>query len=215
MRRLILPDSSGALSGNRRSAPSAERNFEPIAAVLAKHLPKTGTVLEIASGTGQHIAGFAQRFTGLHWQPSDVNPDNLATITAWTEQAVNVLPPIVLNACDTGWSQTHASYAAVCLTNLLHLISTPEAATLLAEVSNALIPGGVFCLYGPFRRDGQLVSDGDKAFDASLRRQDPDIGYKDIAWVEEELQRRGLERVALIEMPAANLVLITRRPAED
>ncbi|PVH30047.1 DUF938 domain-containing protein [Pararhodobacter oceanensis] len=216
MRKLQLPDSAALIAEGRRNAPSAERNLAPILAVLAEALPDSGAALEIASGTGQHIAAFGERFPHIRWQPSDGNPANLGSIAAWCEGQANILPPQVLDACKTGWAQAwrrdHRALTSIHLTNLLHLISTPEAETLLEEVAQALAPEGVFCLYGPFKRGGALVSEGDRAFDASLRAQDPAIGYKDIEWVQERLRSAGLQTIELIEMPADNLMLLARRP---
>ncbi|MCC5969474.1 MAG: DUF938 domain-containing protein [Pararhodobacter sp.] len=215
MRRLTLPDSGGPIEGAKRHAPSAARNMEPIAAVLAQHLPATGRALELASGTGQHIGFFAARFTGLIWQPSDINPDNLASIRAWASDAPreNLCDPVLLDACTAGWAADHGGNAAICLTNLLHLISQPEAEILLTETARALAPDGVFCLYGPFKRTETLISEGDRAFDESLRAQDPAIGYKNIEWVETVLTGHGLAARALHEMPASNLMLVMQLPA--
>lgn len=215
MRRLDLPDSGAVAAGGRRTAPSAARNQAPILTVLADVLPARGTALEIASGSGQHVAAFARAFPGLVWQPSDANPDTLPSIRAWAGDAENIRAPIVLNACVAGWADDLAGQDAICLTNLLHLISTPEAEELLTGVARALAPSGVFCLYGPFRRGGALVSAGDLAFDASLRAQDPEIGYKDIDWVRGVLRDAGLASRDPVEMPASNLMLIARRPAVD
>ncbi|KPQ06249.1 MAG: Protein of unknown function (DUF938) [Rhodobacteraceae bacterium HLUCCA12] len=214
MRHLNLPDNSAPIDGARRRAPSAERNLEPIAAVLEQHLPKSGRVLELASGTGQHIVALAARFGGLTWQPTDIDPANLESIRAWVAEVGpdNVRPPLHLDACEPGWADTQANWDVICLTNLLHLISATEAETLLTEVARALSPGGLFCLYGPFRRDGALTSDGDKRFDANLRAQDPAIGYKDFEWVEQVLAECGLSPRALHTMPANNLMIVTRRP---
>ncbi|WP_323036749.1 DUF938 domain-containing protein [Pararhodobacter sp.] len=211
MRNLTLPDSSAPREGARRHAPSAARNLAPILAVLQRVLPESGRALELASGTGQHIAEFARRFPGLGWQPSDANPEALASIMAWVEGIANVAAPIRLDACTPGWARKFEVWNAMCLTNLLHLISTAEALVLLQEVPKALADGGVFCLYGPFRQGGVLVSEGDARFDASLRAQDPDIGYKEIEWVQGVLCDAGLEVVDLVAMPANNLMLITRR----
>ncbi|WP_417599365.1 DUF938 domain-containing protein [Pararhodobacter oceanensis] len=216
MRKLQLPDSAAPVAEGRRNAPSAARNLAPILAVLAEALPDSGASLEIASGTGQHIAAFGMHFPHIRWQPSDGNPANLVSIAAWCEGQANILPPQVLDACKTGWAQAwrrdHGPLTSIHLSNLLHLISTPEAETLLEEVAQALAPEGVFCLYGPFKRGGALVSEGDHAFDASLRAQDPAIGYKDVEWVQERLQAAGLQSCELIEMPADNLMLLARRP---
>ena len=212
LRPAALPSSWSHEQDGRRFSPSAARNIDPIAAVLAGVLPQTGRVLELASGSGQHVAAFARLWPALVWQPTDGNGDNLSSIADWAEGAANILPPVVLNACAAGWGRAHAGQDAVLLANLLHLISTPEAEVLLAEAAQALAPGGVFCLYGPFRRDGALVTEGDVAFDARLKGQDPAIGYKDIAWVAGRLHAAGLVSDRLVDMPAGNLLLVTRRP---
>lgn len=214
MRRLILPDSAAVGEGAIRHAPSAARNLEPIAEMLAQYLPEAGRVLELASGTGQHVCAFAARFPALRWQPSDIDPAALASVKARIERAprANLAAPLALDACRPGWAAAHGPFDAICLTNLLHLVSTPEAGTLLAEAASALSPGGRICLYGPFRRGGALVTKGDRAFDASLRAQDEAIGYKDIDDIAATLARHALREVARPEMPAGNLMLITERP---
>jgi methylase of polypeptide subunit release factors len=80
----------------RRSAPAAARNVEPIIAVLEQWLPAHGTILELASGTGEHAIAFARHFPHLEWQPSDPNPDALQSIEAWREAAGgdNLAPPM-------------------------------------------------------------------------------------------------------------------------
>ena len=215
--RLNLPDTASIADkgeGDKLVAPSAARNCDAICDLLAEVAPKEGRALEIASGTGQHVVAFARLFPGLYWQPTDGDAANLASIRAWTQGLPNIAAPRVLDACAPGWGKWQGGWNSIHLTNLLHLISEPEAAILLSEVAKALAPGGIFCLYGPFRRDGALVTDGDRAFDASLRAQDPAIGYKDIAWVEAQLTGAGLLRARLVEMPAGNLMLVTQRPLQ-
>ena len=104
-RRLDLPDSGAAPEDGLRFAPSAARNLEPIVAVLAEHLPSRGRALELASGTGQHVVAFAARFPGIDWQPSDLDPENLATIGVRAARAgrSNLRAPIHLDACAPGW----------------------------------------------------------------------------------------------------------------
>ncbi len=208
---LTLPDSAADVTPDgRRHAPSAARNAGPILEVLRQELPAKGRLLEIASGTGQHAAAFATALPGIDWQPTDVNPDNLTSIRAWSE-APNLRPPVVLDATAPGWALTHRPVEAVLVVNLLHLIAMPAVRTLLAEAAAALGPGGVFLIYGPFLRDGRATSEGDAAFDASLRAQDPAIGYKDVAEITEALRGHALW-VARHEMPANNLMLVARKP---
>ncbi len=209
---LKLPD-SGAPTGadGRRHAASAERNAGPILEVLRRELPAKGRLLEIASGTGQHAAAFAAALPGIDWQPTDVNPENMTSIRAWGQGVANLRSPVVLDAAKAGWAARWRPLEAVLLVNLLHLIPAGAVQTVLAEGAAALGPGGVFLIYGPFLRQGRATSDGDAAFDASLRAQDPSIGYKDVADVTAALRGHGL-RVHAHEMPANNLMLVAVKP---
>ncbi|OZB19693.1 MAG: hypothetical protein B7X55_02785 [Rhodobacterales bacterium 34-62-10] len=124
----------------------------------------------------------------------------------------NLRPAIPLDATAPGWGAGHAGQDLIVLVNLLHLISDAEAKTLIAEVAQALAPGGRFILYGPFLRDGETTSEGDTAFHASLRTQDPEIGYKDDWDVIDWIHTNWLELVQVVEMPANNLAFVARRP---
>lgn len=200
---LRLPDTGAeVLADGRRLAPSAARNAGPILSVLRRVVQPGARVLELASGTGQHAAEFAPALAA-DWQPSDVEAGNFASIAAWSGAVAR--PPILLDACAPGWGA--GAWNAVLAVNLLHLVPVEGAAVLLAEAARALAPGGRFCLYGPFLREGRATSDGDAAFDASLRAQDPRLGYKDLGWVMAQLGAAGLE-VEVVPMPANNLMLI-------
>ncbi len=216
IRRLDLPDGGGAALGDARlSAPSALRNRDLIAAELVRLAPEQGRALELASGTGEHVVRFAAALPGLTWQPTEPDAARRASIAAWTQEAglPNVRPPLPLDAVRAGWAAEHGPADLVVLVNLLHLISTPEAETLLTEVALALAPGGIFTLYGPFLRDGEATSEGDAAFHASLRAQDPAIGYKDVIWTCATLVGAGLAHVETVAMPANNLLLVFERRA--
>jgi SAM-dependent methyltransferase len=215
IRRLDLPDApaAGRSHDARMSAPSALRNRDLIAVELARMAPETGRALEIASGTGEHVVRFAAAMPGLDWQPSDPDPRRRASIAAWTAEAgfVNIRSPADLDAARPGWSSAHGPVDVIVLVNLLHLISDAEAGTVLEEIAAALAPGGLFALYGPFLRDGTATSEGDAAFDARLRAQDPAIGYKDVVDTCARLVAAGLRHVETVAMPANNLLLVFER----
>ena len=198
----------------RLRAPSADRNADAIANVLTRFAPTTGKALEIASGTGQHVARLARALPDLTWHPSDVDPARRRSIDAWARGLENVRPAIHLDATDAGWAARHPDHDLILLVNLLHLVSAAEAQLLIAETARALAPSGRFILYGPFLRDGTATSDADVRFDASLRATDPEIGYKDINTVRQWLADAGLELIATVDMPANNLTLISERSAE-
>lgn len=216
MSRPLPPSASVAEpgEGGKLFAPSAARNAPLIAAELARRAPQKGRAQEIASGTGQHVVAYARALPGLTWQPTEVAPDRLASIAAYRAESglENIAPPAPLDACAPGWGADWAGQDLVVLVNLTHLI--PEAAlrTLLGEVARALAPGGLFFLYGPFKRSGQLTSAGDARFDGELRAADPAIGYKDDLDMARWLGEAGIALAETLEMPANNLVMLARKP---
>jgi len=216
-RRLNLPDSASVAtpdSGGKLFAPSAARNTEPLTKALAEIIPTQGHALEIASGTGQHIVSYATAFPQITWQPTEVAEDRIASIAAYLSEAAltNVQAPILLDATAPGWGSNSSPVDLILLSNLLHLISQAEAEVLISEAAKALAPGGCLAIYGPFSRDGVLVSDGDVQFDQSLRAQDPEIGYKSDADIQSFGATCGLSPNKAVEMPANNLLLTWRAP---
>lgn len=216
-RRLTLPDSASVANAGddgRMFAPSAARNMGPIRDLICAHAPATGRALEIASGTGEHVVELARALPGLHWQPSDIDDARRRSVDAHACACglPNIAPAMALDATAPGWGVAHPGQDLIVLVNLLHLISTPEAQTLLAEAAMALAPGGRLVIYGPFLRDGETTSDGDAQFDAALRAQDPEIGYKDDWDVIDWLHAQFLDLVQVVEMPANNLAFVARKP---
>ena len=213
IRRLDLPDSGAMDATGRPFAPSAQRNLAPIQAALAVHFPSEGRVLELASGMGDHIVAHALQFPGLTWQPSEPDAERFALLSQHVQRsnAANLQAPLALDACTPGWGQTEGPRAAVLVVNLLHLISEAEVAVLLDEAQQALAPGGVFAIYGPFLREGVATSEGDAAFDRRLRAQDLSIGYKDLGAMGSGLEAMQL-RVIVEPMPANNAMIFARSP---
>jgi SAM-dependent methyltransferase len=195
----------------KRHAPATERNREPIAAVLREVLPGAGTVLEIASGTGEHAAFFARLFPELTWQPSDPDPDALSSVEAWQAdaEAANLLPPVFLDAASGTWPLDHAD-AVLCI-NMVHI--SPWAATvgLMKGAARLLPAGGPLILYGPYRRAEVETAASNAAFDASLKARNPEWGLRDLADVRAEAEANGLVFERLWEMPACNLTLLFRK----
>ena len=192
----------------RRTASAALRNTEPLIAALSNRLPKIGRVLEVASGTGQHAAAFAQAFPDIEWQPSDVDGDQRASISAWhrTISLPNLSEPIEIDVARP-LPVAQSAVQAVLTINLLHLIPAPYVAMFFERAHEALDGAGRAIVYGPFLRGSDYASDGDREFDASLRARDPSIGYKSAEEVVTSAAPAGFVLRSSDDMPANNLLL--------
>ena len=214
--RRKLPDTASianSLGDKRLFAPSAERNCEPIINLTKRIAPKSGKALEIASGTGQHIVNLALSLLYLSWSPSEVEEERLESISAWIEgeNLQNIKPPLYLDATETGWAKNLAQYDFILLVNLLHLISRDETEILIIEISKALKTNGIALIYGPFMRDGQLTSEGDKNFHYSLIQNDLEIGYKNDLDMLRLFSYSGLMHLETVAMPANNLAFVLKK----
>ena len=192
---------------------SAARNAPFILEVLSQYLPDKGKVLEIASGTGQHCAYFAEAFFNLEWQPSEINPMRLDSIQAYIKETnqVNINMPLSLDATGENWAKEIDAYNVIIVINFFHLISNKEMKILIRESSLALQTDSYFVIYGPFMRGGELTSDQDIKFHTSLVECDPDIGYKDDFDILDEIEANNLSPEAIIEMPSNNLMFIAKK----
>src|SRR5688572_15010943 len=195
----------------KRHAPAAERNREPIAAVLTEELPATGLVLEVASGTGEHAVHFARTFPRLTWQPSDPDPEALESIVAWRaeEGLANMREPLLLDAAAAGWPIAAAD-AVLCI-NMIHI--SPIAATegLLTGAAALLAPGAPLILYGPYLESAVETAPSNLEFGAWLKRRDPGFGLRSIEWLDALAAAHGFARTRRVAMPANNLTLGYRR----
>lgn len=195
----------------RRSAPAAARNVAPIIAVLERWLPPRGTVLELASGTGEHGVAFARHFPHLQWQPSDVSLDALRSIAAWREKdgSENLAPPLTLDACDPIWPIERAD--AIVAVNMVHIAPWSAALGLLEGAARLLDRGAPLILYGPWIEEGVATAPSNMAFDADLRRRDGEWGLREVEAFAAAAIERGLLLTERCAMPANNLMLLLRR----
>ena len=195
----------------KRHAPAAERNREPIAAVLTEELPAAGLVLEVASGTGEHAVHFARTYPRLAWQPSDPDAESCASIAAWREEAglANLLQPLELDASAPPWPIAQAD-AVLCI-NMVHI--SPLAATegLLAGAAALLAPGAPLILYGPYLEAAVETAPSNLEFDGWLKQRDPEFGLRSAEWLDERAAAHGFARTRRVAMPANNLTLVYRR----
>ena len=201
----------------RLDAAAFHRNHRPIWSVLATFLAgKSGDVLEVGSGTGQHVVEFARQSPGITWWPSDYNERHLQSIEAWRRHSKlpNIRPPLRIDLLNPDWrlppddSRTAGGLLAIHCANVIHIAPWQTALNLLAGASRQLRPDGRLFLYGPFMREGRHTAPSDAEFDASLRASNPDWGVRDIADLRAVADRVGLRIAEIAEMPANNLTLV-------
>lgn len=207
----LPPYQMGDLSGGvKRQAPAAARNVAPIKAVLRDWLPASGTVLEVASGTGEHALAFAKAFPALTWQPSDPDPLALESIAAWGRDGPdNLKPPIALDAAEKEWPAIRAD--AILNVNMVHIAPVDAGLGLLDGAGRLLAPGAPLILYGPWLEQGVEPAPSNLAFDRSLKERDPRWGLRTVEWFADEAAVRGFDLLERRPMPANNLMLLFRR----
>tara|TARA_B100001057_G_scaffold447049_1_gene486196 strand:+ start:709 stop:1320 length:612 start_codon:yes stop_codon:yes gene_type:complete len=194
-------------------APATERNRDAILAVLQNYLPNQGTVLEIASGTGQHAVFFAHHLTQRYWLPTELDPTNLASIAAWLEDAdaANLLMPRQLDVRDPAWlidCDLPAPISAIVNINMLHISPWSCCEALFAGAAKVLNQFGAVMLYGPYKRGGLHTAPSNAAFDGQLRSQDSAWGVRDVEAVVDVAVEQGFACQSVIEMPANNLSVV-------
>lgn len=191
-------------------APATARNRDPIREVLERELPPGGTVLEIASGSGEHAIYFAGAFPGLIWQPSDAAEAALASIAAWRAEAQlpNLSPPIALDVTAETWPVARAD-AIVCI-NLLHISPWEATLGLFAGAARVLATGALLYLYGPYRLGGACLAPSNMDFDRGLRERDPRWGVRDVGDLVIAARAHGFALREVVAMPANNHSLVFR-----
>ncbi|RIV88045.1 DUF938 domain-containing protein [Aurantiacibacter zhengii] len=196
----------------KKYAPATERNREPIRDVLKAELPdRGGLLLEIAAGTGEHATFLSRAFPQWQWQPTDPDPDAIASIAAWRDEQgpANLLPPLRLDASEADWPV--ASVDAVLCVNMTH-ISPPSATEgLFAAAGRSLGKEAPLLIYGPFLEAELETTQSNLDFDVSLNSRNPEWGLRDAAWLDRLAGENGLRRTARYQMPANNLTLVYRK----
>jgi SAM-dependent methyltransferase len=213
-------DGGSRQADGRLDAPAFHRNQQAIRDVLAHFLGgKSGDIVEVGSGTGQHIVEFARQFPDITWWPSDFNENHLQSIEAWRVHSglPNIQPPRRIDVSDPAWRDAvrqeggPSELLAVFCANVIHIAPWQVAEGLIAGAGRYLRPGGMALIYGPFKRDGRHTAPSNEAFDQSLRERDPAWGVRDVEAVAKLADRAGLSLIDIAEMPANNLTLVFGR----
>lgn len=198
----------------RQYAPATLRNRDVILEILEQVLPAEGTVLEIASGTGEHSIFFAPHLQPRKWIPSDPNPAAIASIKGWQQHspADNLAAPLIIDVTIPDWSSHHylqsQDIQSIININMIHISPWEACLGLMAGAKNILPVGGILYLYGPFKQNGQHTSSSNAEFDASLRFQNPEWGVRNLEDVVKTASSHKLALLKVQPMPANNFSVI-------
>ncbi|MEH2026927.1 DUF938 domain-containing protein [Nostoc sp.] len=205
----------------RQYAPATERNREPILEVLLEVLPKSGTILEIASGTGEHAVFFASKLRDCLWLPTDVNPQLRASIISWTEHNVcdNVYAPLELDVREPVWQVENGAFdgpntepiVAIVNINMIHISPWSACLGLMAGAGRILKAGGILYLYGPFKQGYEHTAASNAAFDQYLRAENSEWGVRNLDDVVAVASAQNLNLKQIYQMPANNLSVVFQR----
>lgn len=205
------------ISVEKKHAPATNRNREPILNVLKDCLPPEGTILEVASGTGQHAIYFIKQLPNPYWQPTDPDEMSRKSISAWwwEVQLNDILPPMDLNAQDSVWpveqEELPQPISSVVCINMIHISPWESAIGLMKGAARILPKDGILYLYGPYKIDGQHTAPSNELFDVSLRDQNAEWGIRDLTDVKKIALENGLSFVKSVDMPANNLSVIFKK----
>jgi SAM-dependent methyltransferase len=212
-RVVVSAETRGA---RKHHAAAAARNTGPILDVLRGILPVTGRALEIASGTGQHAAAFAEAFPDVDWQPSDQDAAARESITSWVVESGlgNLLPPLDIDVTHADWPNAiDGELDLIVCVNMIHISPWEACGGLMRGAGKLLREGGLLYLYGPYRRNGAHTAPSNAEFDASLRGRNPAWGIRDMGDVAAAAAVHEITLESAIAMPTNNFSLILRKGA--
>jgi hypothetical protein len=201
----------------KQFAPATQRNREAILEVLLQVLPASGTILEVASGTGEHAVFFAPSLKPCQWLPSDPNPLLRDSITAWAEEfkSDNIYPPLEIDANQPVWpvekdQSAYSPIVAIVNINMIHISPWSACLGLMAGAGRILPSGGILYLYGPYKQNGKHTAPSNEAFDESLQAQNPEWGVRNLEDAIAAANAQNLDLYKTFQMPANNLSLVFR-----
>ncbi|OGT74087.1 MAG: hypothetical protein A3H44_13165 [Gammaproteobacteria bacterium RIFCSPLOWO2_02_FULL_57_10] len=189
---------------------SCENNKDPILDVLIRHFTLAGNVLEIAGGTGQHAEYFATHLPFLQWQSSDI-PENFASLNLRIAAAdlINLPLAIALDVTQSDWGVEEIDY--VFSANSLHIMPATAVVDFFSHMNDVLVPGGILCVYGPFKYGGEFTTSSNANFDVWLKNRNPLSGVRDFEAVNALAKSAGLTLLEDNAMPANNQLLVWQK----
>ena len=191
---------------------AAERNAEPIAKKLSELSTENSlNVLEIGSGTGQHVAFFADRISSWRFQPSDRNDEYFDAIRQRSRHLTNVEEPIVVDLLHGERWPDGRNFDLVLAINVFQVAPIEVVEALYRLAARALKPNGCIVTYSPLTHQGRFSSDGDAAFNQRLRERDPKLGIRSLETLKQGAETYGFNTVTEFPMPANNWLTLARK----
>jgi SAM-dependent methyltransferase len=191
--------------------PATQGNRQPIWETLKPRLPAVGRILEIASGSGEHLAHFAERSPNIQWTPSDPEPAHRASQAAWCRELTNVEAPLNLDCLQQPWPLHQTSWDGILAINLIHISPWEVTSELFKGAQRWLKPDGWLYLYGAYLCQDTPTAPSNLAFDQQLRAQNPLWGVRKIEEVQEVAKSFGFRLTQRTQMPSNNLSLFFSR----
>ena len=202
---------------NRLFFPASERNRESIGEVLSTILLRSGSILEIGSGSGEHGVVFQKRFPEITWQSSDPELIHRNSISSWIkhyELNFKMPQPLAIDVEKSPWkipSEIILSLQGIISINMIHIASWNCTQSLFKESGKLLKKGQFLMLYGPFKIGNKHISQSNDLFDSSLKMQNKLWGVRDLGEVSEEATKYGFIKEELLHLPANNFSVIYRK----
>lgn len=191
-------------------APSCDRNRDPILDMLKQYLTEPATVLEIASGTGQHALYFSNALPHLHWQCTDLAA-NLPGIQMWLDEAKHEPAALALDVNQGEWPLERVD--VLFTANSLHIMSWDSVKALFGKVETILAANGQLIIYGPFNYNGEYSSESNQQFDQWLLNRDPQSAIRHFEDVCQLAEQAGLSLTQDHPMPANNRCIVWKKTA--
>ncbi|KAF9338972.1 hypothetical protein F5H01DRAFT_374193 [Linnemannia elongata] len=218
----VIKQASELKTGDKVFLAPTDRNKDVILDALRPFLNESNLVLEVASGSGQHVYHFSNAYPEVTFQPTEYDTSLFSSIHAYTADLPannRVRAPLELDATKTEhWHAVSKAaigstgYDLVITTNVFHITPWTVATGIVRGSGQVLRSGGHFVLYGAFKRNGKFSTESNAQFDQTLRGRDPSWGVRDIEEIQKVAETEAQMRLVEIrDMPSNNYLLVFKK----